>query len=55
MLNLRMPNGHVAELRLQLEAMQRVDDYEHVVYEVWRDLEARAEQEGARSPGRSTP
>lgn len=33
-----MPNGHIGELRLQLASMQRIDDYEHVLYEVRRDL-----------------
>lgn len=46
LINLRMPGGHVAELRLQVEAMQRIDNYEHVLYEIIRDLENRADEAG---------
>jgi len=46
LLNLRMGNGHIAELRLQLAPMERVSDYEHPLYEVRRDLQARADEQG---------
>ena len=46
LLNLRLPDGHVGELRLQLGSMQRVDDFEHSLYEVRRDIEASAKAEG---------
>ncbi|GAB3170935.1 RelA/SpoT family protein [Micromonospora palomenae] len=42
LLNLRMSNGHVAELRLHLAAVDRVAKWEHVLYEVRRDLDAIA-------------
>ncbi|WP_204341939.1 toxin glutamine deamidase domain-containing protein [Micromonospora terminaliae] len=43
---LRMPDGHIAEFRLQLKALDRVADWEHALYEVGRDLKAIADQEG---------
>ncbi|MEH0819086.1 MULTISPECIES: toxin glutamine deamidase domain-containing protein [unclassified Micromonospora] len=46
LLNLRMSNGHIAELRLHLAAMDEVAVWEHPLYEVRRDLEAIAESEG---------
>ncbi|MFC8615069.1 toxin glutamine deamidase domain-containing protein [Micromonospora purpureochromogenes] len=46
LLSLRMSNGHVAELRLHLAAMDDVAVWEHPLYEVRRDLEAIAEAEG---------
>jgi ppGpp synthetase/RelA/SpoT-type nucleotidyltranferase len=45
LLSLRMSNGHVAELRLQLIAMDEVAEWEHALYEVRRDLEAMAESQ----------
>ncbi|MGW4497193.1 toxin glutamine deamidase domain-containing protein [Micromonospora sp. NPDC004336] len=45
LLSLRMSNGHVAELRLQLAAMDEVAEWEHALYEVRRDLEAMAESQ----------
>jgi len=42
----RLPDGHVGELRLQLSSMQRVDDFEHSLYEVRRDIEASTTAEG---------
>ncbi|WP_431879375.1 toxin glutamine deamidase domain-containing protein [Micromonospora marina] len=46
LLNLRMSNGHMAELRLQLAAIEGVAEWEHALYEVRRDLEALSESEG---------
>jgi Region found in RelA / SpoT proteins len=46
LLNLRMRNGHVAELRLQLASAERVSSYEHALYETTRDLRARAMDQG---------
>ncbi|MEU8044441.1 toxin glutamine deamidase domain-containing protein [Micromonospora echinofusca] len=43
LVNLRMPNGHVAELRLHLAAIDEVAKWEHPLYEVRRDIEALAE------------
>ncbi|MEU6204971.1 toxin glutamine deamidase domain-containing protein [Micromonospora musae] len=43
LLRLRTSNGHVAELRLQLVALEGVAEWEHALYEVRRDLEALAE------------
>ncbi|MEU1808765.1 toxin glutamine deamidase domain-containing protein [Micromonospora aurantiaca (nom. illeg.)] len=48
LLNLRMSNGHMAELRLQLAAVEEVAEWEHALYEVRRDLEAMSESEGRR-------
>lgn len=46
LLNLRMSNGHVAELRLHLAALDDVAGWEHGLYEVRRDLEALADSDG---------
>ncbi|MEU7170043.1 toxin glutamine deamidase domain-containing protein [Micromonospora tulbaghiae] len=46
LLNLRMSNGHVAELRLHLASLDGVAEWEHALYEVRRDLEAVSEIEG---------
>ncbi|WP_231394844.1 toxin glutamine deamidase domain-containing protein [Micromonospora sp. CNB394] len=46
LLNLRMSNGHVAELRLQLASLDDIAEWEHALYEVRRDLEAVSEIEG---------
>ncbi|WP_435819901.1 toxin glutamine deamidase domain-containing protein [Micromonospora tulbaghiae] len=46
LLNLRMSNGHMAELRLQLAAVEEVAEWEHALYEIRRDLEALSESEG---------
>ncbi|MFG2051217.1 toxin glutamine deamidase domain-containing protein [Micromonospora sp. NPDC048935] len=43
---LRMRNGHLAEFRLHLAALDDVAVWEHVLYEVRRDVEAVAEAEG---------
>ncbi|MEV0877504.1 toxin glutamine deamidase domain-containing protein [Micromonospora echinofusca] len=46
LLSLRMSNGHIAELRLQLLALDEVAEWEHALYEVRRDLDAMAESQG---------
>ncbi|GAB3381522.1 hypothetical protein GCM10027452_34980 [Micromonospora halotolerans] len=43
LLNLRMSNGHLAELRLHLAALDDVAEWEHALYEVRRDLEVLPE------------
>ncbi|MGN9774162.1 toxin glutamine deamidase domain-containing protein [Micromonospora sp. H33] len=43
LLNLRMTNGHIAELRLHLTPVDMVAKWEHALYEVRRDLKALAE------------
>ncbi|UOZ07564.1 hypothetical protein [Amycolatopsis sp. WQ 127309] len=36
-MNVRMPDGHVAEMRIQVDALQRVsDDVDHALYEIHR-------------------
>ncbi|MBQ0892593.1 hypothetical protein KBX37_05655 [Micromonospora sp. U56] len=44
---LEMPNGHLAEFRLHLAALDEVAVWEHVLFEVRRDLASLA-REGAR-------
>ncbi|SBT52227.1 toxin glutamine deamidase domain-containing protein [Micromonospora auratinigra] len=46
LLNLRMSNGHVAELRLQLGSLESVAKWEHALYEVRRDLETLSQSDG---------
>ena len=47
LLNLRMSNEHVGELRLQLTPAERIStDYEHALYESVRDLDAYANDHG---------
>ncbi len=46
LLNLRLSNGHVGELRLHLKALEDVAEWEHALYEVRRDLDALAELDG---------
>ncbi|MFD6712647.1 toxin glutamine deamidase domain-containing protein [Micromonospora chalcea] len=46
LLNLRLSNGHVGELRLQLKALEAVAEWEHALYEVRRDIDALAELDG---------
>ncbi|MGY0005103.1 toxin glutamine deamidase domain-containing protein [Micromonospora sp. I033] len=46
LLNLRMSNGHVAELRLQLASLDDVAEWEHALYEIRRDLEVMSESGG---------
>ncbi|WP_244948736.1 toxin glutamine deamidase domain-containing protein [Micromonospora sagamiensis] len=43
---LKMSNGHIAEFRLHLAALDEVAAWEHALYEVRRDLKALAKQEG---------
>ncbi|WP_245666982.1 toxin glutamine deamidase domain-containing protein [Micromonospora sediminicola] len=38
--SLRTSTGHIAEFRLHLAAMDDVAEWEHSLFEVWRDLEA---------------
>ncbi|MBF6412285.1 toxin glutamine deamidase domain-containing protein [Nocardia cyriacigeorgica] len=45
-MKVRMPNGHIAELRLHLSHIDEVAKYEHALYEGRRDLKALAESEG---------
>ncbi|AYF29622.1 hypothetical protein CSH63_19550 [Micromonospora tulbaghiae] len=46
LLNLRMSNSHVAELRLHLASLDGVAEWEHALYEIRRDLKAVSEIEG---------
>ncbi|MGC4808193.1 toxin glutamine deamidase domain-containing protein [Micromonospora sp. DT233] len=43
---LSMSNGHLAEFRLHLAALDEVAVWEHALYEVKRDIEAIAREEG---------
>lgn len=43
LVNLRMSNGHIAELRLHLAPVDVVAKWEHALYEVRRDIEALAD------------
>ncbi|RKN23571.1 hypothetical protein D7147_00455 [Micromonospora musae] len=43
---LRMRNGHLAEFRLHLARLDEVAEWEHVLFEVRRDLESIARDEG---------
>lgn len=43
---LEMSNGHLAEFRLHLAALDEVAVWEHALYEVRRDLDSLARQEG---------
>lgn len=45
-MSVRLETGHVAELRLHLEYIDEVADYEHALYEVRRDFETLSEKEG---------
>ncbi|WP_280235524.1 toxin glutamine deamidase domain-containing protein [Nocardia cyriacigeorgica] len=45
-MKVRMPDGHIAELRLHLSHIDEVADYEHALYEGRRDLKSLAESEG---------
>lgn len=46
LLNLRLSNGHVGELRLHLKVLEDVAEWEHALYEVRRDFDALAELDG---------
>ncbi|MET7832166.1 toxin glutamine deamidase domain-containing protein [Micromonospora sediminicola] len=43
--SLRTSTGHIAEFRLHLAAMDDVAEWEHSLFEVWRDLEAVSRSE----------
>ncbi|WP_433289129.1 toxin glutamine deamidase domain-containing protein [Micromonospora sp. CA-244673] len=43
---LRTSTGHIAEFRLQLAALDQVAEWEHSLFEVWRDLEAVPGEQG---------
>jgi RelA/SpoT family protein len=45
-MTVRMSNGHAAEFRLHLRAIEGVSDWEHSLYEVRRDLDALADADG---------
>ncbi|MDL4814886.1 WXG100-like domain-containing protein [Actinomadura opuntiae] len=47
-MTVRMPNGHIGELRLHLKSFDAVADHEHSLYEVSRDLPNVAEEGAAR-------
>ena len=47
-MNVRMPNGHIAELRLHLKALDEIAVYEHALYEVRRDF--KTAQKEAKLP-----
>ncbi|MEU4369013.1 toxin glutamine deamidase domain-containing protein [Micromonospora chersina] len=42
----RTSTGHVGEFRLQLAALDQVTEWEHSLFEVWRDLEAVPREQG---------
>ncbi|MEU1837595.1 toxin glutamine deamidase domain-containing protein [Micromonospora chersina] len=42
----RTSAGHVGEFRLQLAALDQVAEWEHSLFEVWRDLEAVPREQG---------
>lgn len=44
-MNVQLPNGHIGELRLHLKAVEDVADWEHSLYEVYRDLKSIATDE----------
>ncbi|MEU4776785.1 toxin glutamine deamidase domain-containing protein [Micromonospora sp. NPDC023633] len=45
-MSLRMSNGHIAEFRLHLSALDEVASWEHALYKVRRDLKAVAKEQG---------
>ncbi|WP_280480328.1 toxin glutamine deamidase domain-containing protein [Nocardia cyriacigeorgica] len=45
-MKVRMPNGHIAELRLHLSHIDDVASYEHSLYEARRDLKSLARADG---------
>jgi uncharacterized protein YukE len=47
-MSVRMSNGHIAELRLHLKSLDEVTLYEHALYEVRRDLDSAAYDDGDR-------
>ncbi|MEH1097728.1 toxin glutamine deamidase domain-containing protein [Micromonospora sp. CPCC 205561] len=48
---LRMSNGHIAEFRLHLQALDDVASWEHALYQVRRDLKAVAKEQGRSMSG----
>jgi ppGpp synthetase/RelA/SpoT-type nucleotidyltranferase len=42
LMNVRLPNGHVAELKFSLKSFERASTAEHPLYEIRRDLDSRA-------------
>ncbi len=53
-MNVRLPNGHVAELRLHLESIDDVAVFEHALYEVRRDFPTYNRAADEASEGRLT-
>ncbi len=53
-MNVRLPNGHVAELRLHLESIDDVAVFEHALYEVRRDFPTYNRAADEESQGRLT-
>jgi hypothetical protein len=47
-MSVRMSNGHIAELRLHLKSLDAITVYEHALYEVRRDLDSAAYDDGDR-------
>jgi hypothetical protein len=45
LLNVRMPDGHVAELKVQINDIDRINAREHPMYEIRRNIESRARRE----------
>lgn len=45
-MSLRMSNGHMAEFRLHLQALDEVASWEHALYKVRRDLKAVVKEQG---------
>jgi hypothetical protein len=45
-MRVRLRDGHIAELRLHLAALDEVARWEHAIFEVRRDIDALAEAEG---------
>lgn len=43
---LRLSNGHIGEFRLHLAAMDEINEWEHALYEVRRDIDALAAEAG---------
>ena len=46
LLNVRLPNGHIGELRLRLLSVETYADMEHALYEVIRDIQALVVEQG---------
>jgi hypothetical protein len=54
---IRMPNGHIGELRMHLTSIDEAASYEHALYEVQRDLPQVAQEQGRQGarPQELTP